>query len=84
MRLLAAAPLPLVSTYAYVNPAVAMVLGWMLLSEPMDWQLLAGAVLILIGVLLVVRGETSTTDQRASEPVSEDHQTDRAAQKVLE
>jgi drug/metabolite transporter (DMT)-like permease len=36
-----------VSTYAYVNPVVAVVLGWAILGEPMNLRiLLAGAVII--------------------------------------
>lgn len=76
--LLTAAPLSLVSTYAYVNPAVAMLLGWLLLAEPMNWELLAGASLILAGVILVVRGETGPAAP------TEVRQTDRVTEKVLE
>ena len=34
--LLGVAPLPLVSTYAYVNPIVAVILGGLILQEPID------------------------------------------------
>lgn len=64
--LLQHAPVSLVSTYAYVNPVIAVFLGWLLLSEPVSWALLAVGVLVVIGVLLVVRGEQSS---RLSEPV---------------
>ena len=56
--LLQNAPVSLVSTYAYVNPVVAVFLGWLLLDEPMNPALLGVAVLVLIGVVLVVRGES--------------------------
>ena len=56
--LLQNAPISLTSTYAYVNPLVAMFLGWLLLSEPMEPMVLGSAALIIVGVLLVVRGET--------------------------
>ncbi len=56
--LLQNASVSLASTYAYVNPVVAMLLGWWLLSEPMTSTVLAAAVLIIIGVLLVVRSES--------------------------
>jgi drug/metabolite transporter (DMT)-like permease len=46
-------PLPLVSTYSYVNPLVALALGWFVLSEPMGWRELGGALVILLGVALV-------------------------------
>ena len=45
-------PAPL-GTYAYVNPAVAMVLGRWWLGETLDAVQLAGMVVILLGVVLV-------------------------------
>jgi len=42
--LLANAPLGLVSTYAYVNPIVAITLGVLLRGEHVTWRLLSGAV----------------------------------------
>jgi drug/metabolite transporter (DMT)-like permease len=42
-----------VSTYAYVNPLVAMVLGWALAGEPLTTRTLGAAALILAGVLLI-------------------------------
>jgi drug/metabolite transporter (DMT)-like permease len=46
-------PLPLVSTYSYVNPIVALVLGWLMLSEPLGWREGGAALVILLGVALV-------------------------------
>ncbi len=43
----------MLGTYAYVNPAVAVVLGWWLLDETLDAVRLAGMVVILVGVVLV-------------------------------
>jgi drug/metabolite transporter (DMT)-like permease len=40
-------------TYAYVNPAVAVVLGWWLLDERLDSVQLLGMAVILAGVVLV-------------------------------
>lgn len=40
-------------TYAYVNPLVAVVLGWLVLNETLSATQLAGMVVILIGVMLV-------------------------------
>ena len=42
-----------VGTYAYVNPVVALLLGWMIAAEPFAWQQLAALGLILCGVLLI-------------------------------
>ncbi len=46
-------PLPLVSTYSYVNPLVALGLGWLILSEPLGWREAGAALVILLGVALV-------------------------------
>ncbi len=43
----------LVSTYAYVNPVVAMFLGWALAAEPLTWQTLLAAGIIIGGVALI-------------------------------
>jgi drug/metabolite transporter (DMT)-like permease len=49
-----------VATYAYVNPAVALILGWLILSEEITATMLVGAVVILASVALAVRGEESS------------------------
>lgn len=41
-------------TYAYVNPAIAVVLGWWLLAEQLNVRQAAGTLVILTGVALVV------------------------------
>ncbi|WP_329088767.1 EamA family transporter [Streptosporangium sp. NBC_01469] len=65
--LLGNAPISLVSTYAYVNPVVAVVLGALVLSEPITGSMVAAGVVIVIGVALVV----STERRRRPEPVPE-------------
>jgi len=42
-----------VSMYAYVNPLIAVLLGWLILGERMDYMVLAATALVLVGVLLV-------------------------------
>ena len=51
--LLRVAPTPLVSTYAYVNPLVAVLLGYFLAGEPMTARTLFSAGLIIGSVVLV-------------------------------
>lgn len=46
-------PTPKVATYAYVNPVVAVYLGWLLLHEKVDLYMLAGTVVILAAVAMV-------------------------------
>ena len=55
--LLRNAPMSLVSTYAYVNPVVAVFLGWLVISEPITSDVLVGLVVVVGGVSLVVSGE---------------------------
>lgn len=44
-----------VGTTAYVNPIVAIFLGWSLGHEPVTWQLAFGALVIVASVVLVMR-----------------------------
>ena len=53
--LLQNASVSLVSTYAYVNPVVAVFLGTLFLAEPITPTMLAGAALILAAVAFIVR-----------------------------
>jgi drug/metabolite transporter (DMT)-like permease len=55
--LLANAPLGLVSTYAYVNPVVAIILGVLFRGEDLTVRLLLGAAVVVAAVALVVRQE---------------------------
>ena len=48
-------PAGTVSTYAYVNPVVAVTLGAFVLGEPLSLGLLGGAALILFAVVLTTR-----------------------------
>lgn len=53
--LLVHVPVATVSTYAYVNPVVAVILGALILAEPITPTIVAGAVLVIAAVALVVR-----------------------------
>ncbi len=46
-------PTPKVATYAYVNPIVAVLLGWIVLHERFDHFMLAGTIVIVAAVVLV-------------------------------
>jgi drug/metabolite transporter (DMT)-like permease len=58
--LLANASLGMVSTYAYVNPVVAITLGVLFRGEHLTWRLLVGAVIVVAAVATVVRKEPAT------------------------
>jgi len=50
-------PLSLVSTFAFVNPIVAVLLGWSLLAEPFSRSVVIGLLVVVTGTALVVLGE---------------------------
>ena len=51
------APMSLVATYAYVNPVVAVFLGWLLAGEVITRDVIIGLTIVVGGVVLVVSGE---------------------------
>ena len=51
-------PISKVSTYAYVNPVVAVFLGWLILSEEITLMIGIGALLIIASVAFIVRNES--------------------------
>jgi drug/metabolite transporter (DMT)-like permease len=46
-----------VSTYAYVNPVVALVLGWAILGEPMNLRMALATVIIIGAVAIITIGK---------------------------
>jgi drug/metabolite transporter (DMT)-like permease len=63
----------LVSTYAYVNPVVAVILGWAFLSEPITGRLVVAAAIILASVALIVSaGERGPTSEAAMAEIPAD------------
>lgn len=55
-----------VSTYAYVNPVVALFLGALLLNEKVDATMLLGAAIIVVSVWLVIRTEARRSARPAA------------------
>ncbi|WOH49303.1 EamA family transporter [Bradyrhizobium sp. sBnM-33] len=49
------------ATYAYVNPVVALVLGWAVLGEPVTATMLVAALIILTAVAGTITEEAGTT-----------------------
>ncbi len=50
-----------VGSYAYVNPVVAVFLGWALAAEPVTPRTIVAAAIILTGVVLIVRHRAAET-----------------------
>ena len=53
--LLAHMPATRVSSHAYVNPIVAVALGYFAAGEIITWRIIAGSVLVLVSVFLILR-----------------------------
>jgi len=61
-------PISKVATYAYVNPVVAVILGWSILSEDISTTTLIGAAVIVSSVAVVVRTESAPAPRVARTP----------------
>jgi len=55
--LLQQCPPALVATHTYANPVVAVLLGWLIASEPLTLRLVLASVAILGAIVLIRRGE---------------------------
>jgi drug/metabolite transporter (DMT)-like permease len=68
-------PTSKVSTYAYVNPVVAVFLGWLVLHERVDRFILAGSAIVVLSVILVtsakVKQRSVSEDLAAVEAVGD-------------
>ena len=73
--LIAHVPTSKVSTYAYVNPVVAVFLGWLILHERVDRFILAGSAIVVLSVILVtsakVKEKAATEEMRAVEAAAD-------------
>ncbi len=59
-------PTSKVSTYAYVNPVVAVFLGWLILHERVDHYILFGSAIIVVSVILVTSAKVEKTALHAA------------------
>jgi len=60
-------PTRLVTTYSYVNPVIAVLLGWLILGEPITYWTVAGGVLVLIGVIGIYRAISASKEPEPRE-----------------
>ena len=68
---LASLPTTTVATYAYVNPLVAIVLGWVVLGQGLTLGTVAAAVMITVGVVLMVSGPALARRRRPAQALAE-------------
>ncbi len=67
--LLRVAPLPLIATYAYVNPVVAVALGAFVLHEPIEPRTLLAGGIIVFAVALIVTARSRMQAPKLAVPV---------------
>jgi drug/metabolite transporter (DMT)-like permease len=63
-------PIAKVATYAYVNPIIAVLVGWLFHGEKMNGYMLAGSVVVILSVILVTGAKVRHDDrlEEAFEP----------------
>ncbi len=59
-------PTPKVATYAYVNPAVAVFLGWLLHGERIDRYMVIGMIVIIGAVIMVTTSKLRSVPREAA------------------
>jgi drug/metabolite transporter (DMT)-like permease len=64
-------PTSKVSTYAYVNPVVAVFLGWLILHERVDRFILMGSAIVVLSVILVTSAQVKRKDLPVEAPAIE-------------
>jgi len=69
--LLRVAPLPLIATYAYVNPVVAVLLGAVVLSEEITARTLVAGAVITFAVALIITTRSRMSAPRRPAPAAE-------------
>lgn len=57
------------ATYAYVNPAVAVFLGWLIASEPLSIRMLFAAAVIVVSVVLITTYGREVAEKKKSDEI---------------
>lgn len=57
-------PVSFVATYTYINPIIAIFLGWLVLDEKVSLTMIISAVIIILGVALVQYGNFSKKNKK--------------------
>ena len=69
--LLVHVPVSIVATYAYVNPVVAVLLGALVLAEPVTSSILVGAAMVITAVAFIVRQQGPPPVEQVIVPAEE-------------
>jgi len=82
--LLRVAPLPKVATYAYVNPIVAVILGALVLGEPITARTLVAGAVIVVAVALIVTARSRSARRQGKTAPDADRPTAPASRSAVE
>jgi len=66
------APISLMSTYAYVNPVVAVFLGWLLAGEALNARIAVASAIIIGSVILINLGRQASTKKETIQVVPQE------------
>jgi drug/metabolite transporter (DMT)-like permease len=61
------APIALIATHTYVNPVIAVLLGWLVVAEPITTSIIVGGGIVVLAVVVIVSAERPRS-QRADVP----------------
>jgi drug/metabolite transporter (DMT)-like permease len=61
----------IVSTYAFVNPVVAVFLGWLFFREPITPQMIGAAAIIIMGISLIIAFRSKAAVLKLPQPLTE-------------
>ena len=67
------------ATYAYVNPVIAVFLGWAVAKEPIGARTLVAAAVILAGVAIITATQSSAAQSTGEHPVPNEPAKERSA-----
>jgi drug/metabolite transporter (DMT)-like permease len=66
-------PTSISTTFSYVNPVVAVGLGWLLFSEPVTTRMVVAAAVLIVGVFLIVSAERPEPARHTHHPLTSGH-----------
>jgi drug/metabolite transporter (DMT)-like permease len=59
-------PASFATTYAYINPIIALYLGWLVLDENLSLNIIAATVIIIVGVIILKKGTEESIPTKKS------------------
>jgi drug/metabolite transporter (DMT)-like permease len=73
-----------VATYAYVNPVIAIFLGWAFAGEEFTLQMLLAGAVIILAVVLIITNQSKPSQQQSSSHLAVDAPTPKVKPELVE